>query len=88
MLDGEIYKHGWHLSKISGLCRLKDRHPDMNELKFYCYDIVDLDKTFSERLDILNQIRKELKITHKINVIEHVDVCGYDNIIKLTIICV
>lgn len=83
VLDGEIYKHGWHLSKISGLCRLKDRHPDMNELKFYCYDIVDLDKTFSERLDILNQIRKELKITHKINVIEHVDVCGYDNIIKL-----
>lgn len=49
ILDGEIYRHGWPLEKISGLCRqitLSDEH---KELKFHCYDIVDESKAFKDR---------------------------------------
>ena len=28
MLDGEIYKHGWPLQKISGLARTKEITPE------------------------------------------------------------
>ena len=34
ILDGEIYRHGWNLSTISGLCRLdsvEDRHKGERE---------------------------------------------------------
>lgn len=41
ILDGEIYRHGWPLNKISGLCRKETLEQDHTELKFYCYDIVD-----------------------------------------------
>lgn len=83
VLDGEIYKHGWTLSKISGMCRLKDKTNEMRELQFHCYDIVDTDKTFNERLEILNMVSNKLKLTNKIQVLEHVDISGYDNIIEL-----
>ena len=83
ILDGEIYKHGWTLSKISGMCRLKDRTDNMDNLQFHCYDIVDDDKTFDERLEILLDVKKQLQSTDKIYILEHIDITGYDNIIEL-----
>lgn len=83
VLDGEIYKHGWTLSKISGMCRLKEKTSEMKDLQFHCYDIIDIDKTFNERQKILQDIEKQLRITSKVQVLEHIDISGYDNIINL-----
>lgn len=83
ILDGELYKHGWTLSKISGICRLKEKTEEMKELQFHCYDIIDTDKIFNDRFEILKSIEKQLRITNKIQILEHVDVSGYDNIINL-----
>lgn len=60
ILDGEIYRHGWPLSKISGLCRLDNVTDDHKELKFYCYDIVDETKSFDERWSELTKIQTDL----------------------------
>lgn len=82
-LDGEIYKHGWTLSKISGLCRKKEKNDEMKQLQFHCYDIIDTNKTFNERLSVLNTIKNKLRITSKIVICEHIEISGYDNIINL-----
>lgn len=79
ILDGELYKHGWNLQKISGLGRLETLHEDHKELQFHCYDIVDENKTFNERYKLL----KTFEQTEKFIVVEHVDVKGNDNINKL-----
>ena len=79
ILDGELYKHGWNLQKISGLGRLETLTEDHKELQFYCYDIVDENKTFKERYEILQTLSQ----TEKFVVVEHVDVKGNDNINKL-----
>lgn len=79
ILDGELYKHGWNLQKISGLGRLETLHEDHKELQFHCYDIVDENKTFNKRYELL----KTFEQTEKFIVVEHVDVKGNDNINKL-----
>lgn len=79
ILDGELYKHGWNLQKISGLGRLETLHEDHKELQFHCYDIIDENKTFNERYKLL----KTFEQTKKFIVVEHVDVKGNDNINKL-----
>lgn len=79
ILDGELYKHGWNLQKISGLGRLETLTEDHKELQFYCYDIVDENKTFKERYEILQTLNQ----TDKFVVVEHLDVKGNDNINKL-----
>lgn len=79
ILDGELYKHGWNLQKISGLGRLETLIEDHKELQFYCYDIVDESKTFKERYEILQTLNQ----TDKFVVVEHLDVKGNDNINKL-----
>lgn len=79
ILDGELYKHGWNLQKISGLGRLETLTEDHKELQFYCYDIVDENKTFKERYEILQTLNQ----TEKFVVVEHLDVKGNDNINKL-----
>ena len=55
ILDGELYIHGKPLNYISGLCRLKDLDPKHEELRFYCYDIVDESKIF---MDVLGNSRR------------------------------
>lgn len=79
ILDGELYRHGWNLQKISGLGRLETLTEDHKELQFYCYDIVDENKTFKERYEILQTLNQ----TEKFVVVEHLDVKGNDNINKL-----
>lgn len=79
ILDGELYYHGWNLQKISGLGRLETLHEDHKQLQFHCYDIVDENKTFKDRHEIL----KTFEETEKFIVVKHVDVKGNDNINKL-----
>lgn len=75
ILDGEIYRHGWNLSTISGLCRLdsvEDRH---KELCFHCYDIVDEEATFNNRFTALQglyQLREANYPESKLVIVEHI----------------
>lgn len=62
ILDGEIYKHGWTLNKISGLCRTQSTVSDGEPLEFYMYDIVRTDLPFSSRLEIMEQISETLEL--------------------------
>lgn len=62
ILDGEVYKFGWTLNKISGLCRKQETDPEMEDLEFYMYDIVDTEKPFPARLNIINRIKESLNL--------------------------
>lgn len=62
ILDGEIYKHGWTLNKISGLCRHQSTVDETLPLEFYMYDIVKTEMPFKDRLDLLYSISEELEL--------------------------
>lgn len=81
-LDGEIYRHGWMLNKISGLCRLETLDDDHVELKFYCYDIVDETKTFTERLKILDDIKSKCSADSKLIIVDHYKIGDMSEIYK------
>lgn len=81
ILDGEIYKHGWTLNTISGLCRKETLEENHKELKFYCYDIVDENRAFKYRAVELGRIRKEC-FSDKLVIIDHVPVQGLDQIMR------
>lgn len=94
ILDGEIYKHGWTLNKISGICRSQKTAYDGEPLEFYMYDVVDLDKTFKERLEVINYISDTLNFNFnptkdweeddlKIQVLPQEPISGFDNMMKL-----
>ena len=63
ILDGEIYKDGLSLNKISGICRTQSTVNDGKDLQFYWYDIVDLKQPFSERWKTMNDWSKELQLS-------------------------
>lgn len=63
MLDGEIYKHGWTLNKISGLVRKEEPDEEKSHLEYYLYDVVDTSKTFKDRLEVLNLIKDKLELS-------------------------
>lgn len=74
ILDGEIYRHGWNLSTISGLCRLESVDERHKELCFHCYDIVDEESIFSKRFVILQnlyQLRETKYPESKLVIVEH-----------------
>lgn len=83
ILDGEIYRHGWPLNKISGLCRKEVIEPEHSELMFYCYDIVDENKTFKDRLKILQEIGKNCPPDSKLHFLPHTEVKGLKQIMLL-----
>jgi hypothetical protein len=94
ILDGEIYKFGWTLNKISGICRSQKTAYDGEPLEFYMYDIVDVDLSFVERLKKLIQIKKLLRLTFdperdwndgdlKIQIVPQIRVSGFDNMMYL-----
>lgn len=82
ILDGEIYRHGWPLNKISGLCRLESLTEEHKELNFNCYDIADENKTFKERLEILNKIKENCPKDSHLIIVEHYPITGKDMIMK------
>ena len=85
ILDGEIYRHGWPLSKISGLCRLDNLTEEHEELHFHCYDIADESLTFADRLQKLRQINKarEAYPDSKLIIVDHYPVKTYEDIMKM-----
>jgi hypothetical protein len=94
ILDSEAFKFGWTLNKISGICRTQKTAYDGEPLELYVYDIVDVNKTFEERLKIINDFAKELNLSFiperewnehdlKIQVVPHVPIVGESNIKKL-----
>lgn len=81
ILDGELYRHGWNLQKISGLGRKQEVVEDHKELKFHCYDLV-LSLPFRERLKLLNSIREACPKDSRLVIVEHVPVTGLEEIMK------
>ena len=63
ILDGEIYKFGWNLNVISGICRSQKTVEDGKDLEFYWYDIADLNLSFTDRFKLMQEWSKELKLT-------------------------
>ena len=63
ILDGEIYKFGESLNKISGICRSQKTLDDGKDLEFYWYDIADLELPFSERYNLMQEWSKELQLS-------------------------
>ena len=49
-VDGELYKHGWTLQKISS--RVKKRQPETELVRFMCYDVI-LNEPYRKRLAYL-----------------------------------
>lgn len=94
ILDGEIYKHGWTLNKISGICRSQKTAYDGEPLEFYLYDIADLNMSFAERVAKLNKIKKLLNLSFdperewkedelKIQLVPQELISGLDNMMQL-----
>lgn len=54
ILDGEIYRHGYSLQKISGLARLEKDVTGCYVLEYWIFDIVS-QKPFQDRLETLNE---------------------------------
>jgi ATP-dependent DNA ligase len=62
-LDGELYNHSLTLQKISGIVR-KENNEDKNKLKFYMFDIFNINKAdlyFEERIDLINLYFNDLE---------------------------
>lgn len=95
ILDGEIFVRGLPLNRISGICRSQATVDDGKELQFYWYDIVETDKPFTERLELISNYAKELQLLPfdperknndedlAIQVVPHIQISGYDNMKKL-----
>ena len=94
ILDSEAYKFGWTLNKISGICRTQKTAYDGEPLELYVYDIVDVNKTFEERLNLLDEFSQALDLSFdpernwnegelKIQIVPHELISGWEYIKKL-----
>lgn len=94
VLDLELYKHGKSLQQISGAARLEKNTYDCDWLEGYIYDVMYPTIPFETRLKILKQIAKELNLGFdpyrkwnpgelQLQMVPHVKVSGFDNIMQL-----
>lgn len=94
IMDGECYRHGYSLQAINSVARTQVKAVDYEVLQFYWYDIVDLNATATERINRINEMSKSLNLVFdperqfkqgelRIQHVPHVEVSGWDNIIKL-----
>ena len=83
ILDGELYRHGWNLQKISGLARKETLEEDHKQLCYHCYDIVDESKTFKERVKMLEAFKKDCPNDSKLIIIEQRLISGLDEIMSM-----
>lgn len=85
VLDGELYHHGMYLQEISGIARLENWEERCDKLQYWIYDIADGEKTFEERLEIIEELISEVEkpiYTH-IKVLEHSLTNSWDQIQRL-----
>ena len=83
ILDGELYRHLWNLQRISGLVRKETLEEDHKELCFHCYDIVDEKSPFKERVERLNEFKKNCPSDSKLVIIEQRLIKGLDQIMDM-----
>ena len=94
ILDSEAFKFGWTLNKISGICRTQKTAYDGDPLELYVYDIVDVDKTFEQRLTIIDKFAEDLNLSFdpekswkkddlKIQIVPHELISGEEYIKRL-----
>lgn len=94
VLDGELYKHGKTLQQISGAARLEKNAVDCDWLQYYVYDIMIPNVPFKERIKLLIEFAKEVKIGFdpyrnfkeddlQVQIVPQTKVSGYDNIKEL-----
>ena len=83
ILDGELYRHGWNLQKISGLARKETLEEDHKQLCYHCYDIVDESATFKERVKRLNKFKSECPPDSKLIIIEQRLIKGLNQIMAM-----
>lgn len=94
IMDGECYKHGYSLQQLNSIARTQVKAVDYEVLQFYWYDIVDLNTPVIDRINIIKELAKSLNITFdperefkhgelRIQLVPHVQVSGWDNIMAL-----
>lgn len=62
ILDGEAYRHFYSLQQLNSIARTQKTAVDYSILQFYWYDIVDTNKTFKERLEVMNSLKEQLNL--------------------------
>ena len=94
IMDGECYKHGYSLQQLNSIARTQVKAVDYEVLQFYWYDIVDLNLDVTSRINKIKKLAKSLNLTFdperefkedelRIQLVPHVEVSGWDNIMKL-----
>lgn len=83
ILDGELYRHGWNLQKISGLSRKETLEDEHAQLCYHCYDIVDESAPFKERVKRLNKFKADCPSDSKLIIIEQRLISGLDEIMDM-----
>lgn len=94
IMDGECYKHGYSLQQLNSVARTQVNAVDYTILQFYWYDIIDLNLNTTNRINKINELAKSLNLTFdperefkedelRIQLVPHVEVSGWDNIMKL-----
>lgn len=76
ILDGELYKHGWPLQKISGLCRLQERTEECDQLEFWIYDYISK-QPFKDRYEMLMGLKQFFPEDSKIKILDHKLMSGW-----------
>lgn len=94
IMDGECYKHGYSLQQLNSVARTQVKAVDYEVLQFYWYDIVDLNLDTTARINKIKKLAKPLNLTFdpdrefkedelRIQLVPHVEVSGWNNIMKL-----
>ena len=94
IMDGECYKHGYSLQQLNSVARTQVKAVDYEILQFYWYDIVDLNSPVTERINKIKELAGPLSLTVeperefqygelRIQLVPHVEVSGWDNIMAL-----
>lgn len=94
IMDGECYKHGYSLQQLNSVARTQVKAVDYEILQFYWYDIVDLNSPVTERINKIKELAEPLSLTFeperefqygelRIQLVPHVEVSGWDNIMAL-----
>ena len=94
IMDGECYKHGYSLQQLNSVARTQVKAVDYEILQFYWYDIIDLNLDATARINKINNLAKSLNLTFnperefkkdelRIQLVPHVEISGWNNIMKL-----